>query len=64
MLKEVASSIETKIVENSKKQEVKKKSVQSVKAGEKCIKQTFRKLLLNCKRLEDVGGLRIPVSVC
>ena len=41
MLKEVASSIETKIVENSKKQEVKKKSVQSVKAGEKCIKQTF-----------------------
>ena len=70
VLKEVASSIETKIVENSKKQEVEKKRVQFVKAGEKCIKQTLHQesyfdSAKDWKMSVDLkGGMRIPVGVC
>ena len=70
VLKEVASSIETKIAENSKKQEVEKKRVQFVKAGEKCIKQplhqeSYFSSAKDWKMSVDLkGGLKIPVGVC
>ena len=70
VLKEVAASIEVKISENAKKQEVEKRRIQFVKAGEKCDKQTLQQesYLSTAKdwklSVDLKGGLRIPLGVC
>ena len=70
VLKEVASSIEVKIEENSMKQDIEKRRIQFVKAGEKCNKQIFQQesYLSSTKdwkmSVDLKGGLRIPLGVC